>query len=432
MTHDITLKFGSQFDDAGWKKLDTAMHSSAGAVRNTSRIFAAMGEQMGALGGKAGAVAKQIGGMVGSILSGGWWGLAIAGISALVGVIVKWINSTKEAEEATKKAGEELDKLGEKAKRAALDVQDFSDSLEMAKMDKTGAALEQVNKEIDKYEELEQKIKAASFAETQRYERLGKYNIAINQAQAAVAAAQGKLETAQFNARVYGGDANAVAVQNAMKELELATIKLQAAESDKADAEREHAKVVRQREEAEQAAIEALAAENEARQAEYDRELEAAERKQSLEGMAERDTEEYKAKQAEIAKEMQALQKQSAKWEEAAARARGKSFDDYYKNERRANAQAERDAKKEENWQRVAQEEFARLQARGTAANAGSNRADERRMAYLQDYLNAQDAANNPFDAAIAELKLQAASLESTFRDEMAKIRMEIDKFTMQ
>ena len=97
MTHDITLKFGSTYDGAGFSKVQDAMQSTASAARNTSRIFTAVTNEMGALTGAAGQAARAVGGLIGNVLAGGVWGVVIAAVSALVGWMIKWATSAAEA-----------------------------------------------------------------------------------------------------------------------------------------------------------------------------------------------------------------------------------------------------------------------------------------------------------------------------------------------
>ena len=404
MMHDITLKFGSTYDGAGFAKVQDAMRSTAAAASRTSRIFTTVTNEMGALTGAAGQAARAVGGLVGAILSGGVWGLVAAGISAAVAALVKWVGAAEKAQEETKKLADEMGNLADKAGRAALKVQEMGDQMAQARLDDELKVQEALLKEYETYGDLERQIRQVETAEKNRYEKFAQYNLKIAAAQEDVRSAEARVASAKATAARTGSDVDFMAYENALKGLELATLKLEAAENDKADAERKHAAVVREREEAEAAALKALEAENAARQAQFDKENEAADTAKVLQDYSTEVEATFKDALKEIEKEMAGLKKESAKWEKEAEKARTQSFDDWYKNTRRSDADAERQARRQANYAAVAAREAEQLRARGVVADADSNRADSRRLAYLESYNGMQGEANNPFEQAIQRL----------------------------
>lgn len=110
---DLTLRIGTKYDGEGFKKLNQSLKESQGTVRKVTGATAGLIDQMGNLGGKFSGVTNQVTKFAYSFMSGGVWGLAIAGVSALIGKFVS--------------LREEQKKLDEQNRQAAISVQQALD-----------------------------------------------------------------------------------------------------------------------------------------------------------------------------------------------------------------------------------------------------------------------------------------------------------------
>ena len=96
----ILLTIRSAFRDEGMKKADAAVRNVSRSANKATASFQRVATAMGSLGGAAGRVGGQIAGIFSSFATGGVVGLAVAGITAAFGVLVK------KMEEAREKAAE--------------------------------------------------------------------------------------------------------------------------------------------------------------------------------------------------------------------------------------------------------------------------------------------------------------------------------------
>lgn len=96
----ILLTIRSAFRDEGMRKADAAVRDVSRSANRATASFQRVATAMGSLGGAAGKVGGQIAGIFSSFATGGVVGLAVAGITAAFGVLVK------KMEEAREKAAE--------------------------------------------------------------------------------------------------------------------------------------------------------------------------------------------------------------------------------------------------------------------------------------------------------------------------------------
>ena len=96
---DLTLRIGTKYDGEGFKKLNQSLKESQGTVRKVTSATAGLIDQMGNLGGKFSGVTSQVTKFAYSFMSGGVWGLAIAGVSALIGKFVSLREEQKKLDE---------------------------------------------------------------------------------------------------------------------------------------------------------------------------------------------------------------------------------------------------------------------------------------------------------------------------------------------
>ena len=110
---DLTLRIETKYDREGFKKLNQSLKESQGTVRRVTSAAAGLIDQMNGLGGKFSGVTNKVTQFAYSFMSGGVWGLAIAGVSALIGKFVS--------------LREEQKKLDEQNRQAAISVQQALD-----------------------------------------------------------------------------------------------------------------------------------------------------------------------------------------------------------------------------------------------------------------------------------------------------------------
>ena len=94
--NDLQLNVGTNYDGEGLKKLDTALKSSAKSINSVKDTVGKLDGELSKMGGNAGKVANAVSGLFSAFMQGGGVALAVAGISAAIGLVIKAFNDAKE------------------------------------------------------------------------------------------------------------------------------------------------------------------------------------------------------------------------------------------------------------------------------------------------------------------------------------------------
>lgn len=98
MKEDLTLNIGTKYKGDGFKKVDQSLKNTAKTVNTASRAIGAISSELGQMEGAVGKAAGAFSGLISTIATGGGpIGLAIAGITAAIALVVKAFNDAKEA-----------------------------------------------------------------------------------------------------------------------------------------------------------------------------------------------------------------------------------------------------------------------------------------------------------------------------------------------
>lgn len=121
--HDLTLNIGTHYDGEGMKKLDTALKTSAKSVNSASQALGAISNELGQLGGTAGKTANAISGLFSSFMQGGVIGVAIAGITSAIGLVVNMFNKAKEtAKDVAQSIADSFSKSSQQIKATVANI----------------------------------------------------------------------------------------------------------------------------------------------------------------------------------------------------------------------------------------------------------------------------------------------------------------------
>lgn len=104
MKEDLTLNIGTKYKGDGLRKAGQALKSTAKTVNDASRAIGAISSELGQMEGAVGKAAGAFSGLISTIATGGGpIALAIAGITAAIGFLVKTFKDAKEeAKEAAR------------------------------------------------------------------------------------------------------------------------------------------------------------------------------------------------------------------------------------------------------------------------------------------------------------------------------------------
>lgn len=106
MKEDLTLNIGTKYKGDGFKKVDQQLKATAKTVGTASRAIGAISSELGQMEGAVGKAAGAFSGLISTIATGGGpIGLAIAGITAAIALVVK---SFRDAKEAAKEAAQTM------------------------------------------------------------------------------------------------------------------------------------------------------------------------------------------------------------------------------------------------------------------------------------------------------------------------------------
>lgn len=181
----INISIGSSFNGEGFNKL---AKSAANVTQTAGKVMNSVGQIGSALGGLDGTLGKvtgAVGNMLGAFAMGGPMGIAIAGVTALVG----WIGKMKkESEEAKQK----LEQMAQAAEKARIDKA-FKDAQ---------TAVANANTALNDH------LKALNDAATAA-DRLAKAEKAVADAQERLGNAQGNFQLAQLQSQIQQNVSNA-------------------------------------------------------------------------------------------------------------------------------------------------------------------------------------------------------------------------------
>jgi len=107
MDKKITFTLSSLFKGEGFDKAGQAVKGMSKSVKDTTQAVGQLAGEMGGLTGTAGKVADGIGKMMGA-LTGGPLTMAIASITAIVGLLSKWKDSIEETRKKNRQMIEEM------------------------------------------------------------------------------------------------------------------------------------------------------------------------------------------------------------------------------------------------------------------------------------------------------------------------------------
>lgn len=444
MESRLKFEIGSVFNGEGFQKANAALDRTSKAVGKASGTIGALGGELGQLGGAVGKTAGAVGNLASSFAMGGPWGLAIAAVTTIVGLFIKWQQSIKETREKHAQLMRDMQQGYQRR------LQIYADKARKAEE----AALDAI---ISKGQDAINRIRALAGA----YEQLGR-------SEDAAAASADRVKAAAIDADYAGGDAvdqahaaqlkqevrNATAERAADREVYNAgeavkALQKQIAEQTQVIAaqKKRGLDATKAQDELTQMTIALSAAQNNLKAAEQNRAATIIEGETALEGLRRREAEaaeqliqaeerEAKARgdvirrlQAEQAKkdtaarvgeldqQIAALRLQARDWEEAAAKVRGKAFDPTngeaaLTNEDRkaARREAAREAANERKAERIRQN-----------ARHGWASTKENEWLWQYDTWKAQQDPNNNLAAKKAE------QLEQEKRQAQQKLQRTLD-----
>lgn len=109
MKQDLTLNIGTKYDGDGFKKVNSAINSTAARAKSASKAIGGIQTALGGLGGEAGKVAGQVGGIAQAFTQMGIAGGIIAAGTLAIEGLFKWLNKTNDAlSELAKGFGDKL------------------------------------------------------------------------------------------------------------------------------------------------------------------------------------------------------------------------------------------------------------------------------------------------------------------------------------
>jgi len=395
--NNIELNIGSKFDGEGFQKLNAALKKSSGNVRQVGGAVGNMLSSMDGLDGSAGKLVRTASGLISGFLSMGVWGVAIAGVTKLIGLLSELNQQTKDATLAAKGLSKEYMTV----EAAARGYQRRVESWKKAKADKDE--------------------KDAKAAEAAKKARDAEIKAIDERTQAEKEYDQYLMKTAALKEKIAGLSNEQIAVNSAQRQLDFANkwggnyaqteadLNLQLAQKALASAMEAERK---SREEA----AKKLADETSAKEKAVADQKAAAEREAKVAKMKEEQAKRVK----DIDDKVAALKERAAQLEENAARARGgKTFGEWQRGER----QREQDQKKadvrQKNVIKNAEKEIAQLESEQRRFGRGFSKARADRLSKLREFVADQDPKNNP---ALKE----AEALEKQKMDLIAKTQRDI------
>lgn len=101
MKEDLTINIGTKYKGDGFKKVDQQLKNTAKTVNTASRAIGSISSELGQMEGKVGKAASAFSGLISTIATGGGpIALAIAGVTAAIGFVIKSFKDAKEAARA--------------------------------------------------------------------------------------------------------------------------------------------------------------------------------------------------------------------------------------------------------------------------------------------------------------------------------------------
>lgn len=419
----INLRIGSTYDGGGFTAAQEGVKTLG---KSATRAAGFLGNLSSALGSasKESRSAQAAISILGGALTGGVWGLAAAAIAGVVKGIISLSSWFKQSAEDARLAARGISKEFTTLEHATKGYQKRVEGYRKQKAERDRAAAEEANaakaaqeaalkarKEEIKAEVELLKGERAITEEREKQNQIGKQGLEAIKARHKneTLAAQNNIANIKDSFRVTEGQAAGTAAWQKMKLAEEQLVTL--------------------RKQQEQEIKDYIAAEKKAAEAEAQKD-EAAKKKADLE-------EQIAAKQKQREQEAQRLDTQikslrlaAAKLEQNAARARGKSFNDWQADERAAQR-----AEKKEVRAQASREKNNAVQMRSLEERIFDRNGKIRKSANQQDIaqwqkrnewrLN-QNPANNPLAKAADNLERQKNELLKTLGQDIATIRQQL------
>ena len=135
---NIKINIGSSWNGSGMQKAMGAVDQLSKSASKAAGAMGRIGGAIGVLDGKVGQVAGAIGGLGSALATGGWVGVAVAGVTAIAGKISDWKDQQKKLNEELQKT--QLENLTKQVDGYQRSVDKLATSL-----DKTFNAQKKVN-----------------------------------------------------------------------------------------------------------------------------------------------------------------------------------------------------------------------------------------------------------------------------------------------
>ena len=434
MNENLELKIGSRFDSSGLESLNKGIRQAGSNVKRASGI---MNQALGTLGevdGAVGKLASKTSNFLGSFLAGGPAAAAIAAIGLFLTETISRFKALAAAQNEAREASRALrDQL--------LNGQERTHRLTMKRLE---AEREKERKAAEEAEKEAKRIKAAREAAIAAHERSQAQWNALLDKRGQLAIQQMKLgqtdgdpiQNAQNQAKVSQAEAE-LRVKTAQRNLAniidhrgKKSIEAMHAEQDLKAAEVALAQTIKNNEKAIADAIKTVNDENAARAAAAEaakmraaKEKKAAEAAEKIEKVRAQHEEAVKRIDERLAK----AREEAARLEENAQRARGKSFNEWDRGERKRARDEEREAKKQAGFlDRAAREQAAigqRIFDRHGRLRKGANKADIEKWKKLNEFQLNNDPKNNPAIKEAEQLEKERRELEAKTQRDVADIK---------
>lgn len=431
----INLDIGSRFDSSGLDAMNKGIKGASSTVRRASSALGSVVDKLGEVDGAMGKVIKTGGNLLGNVMSAGVWGA----VGAAVGVVVSKFADLHEQLKKNRDAAHELNESiasGEMDRRAAARVdrqlKRRAEKEKEAAEESAKARLEADRKAAAEHDRIVGMQKASMRDNAADADRAAQINIVEARLRGASADELGvmkaradveKARSALRYAEEFGED-----LAKAEDELTLAEIALEQAVKDQRDAVAKAAEAAAKKAQAEEdAARKVKDAADKAASKEASRRL--------AEERAAKAKEAGDKKLADIDSRLAAARADAAAREEAAARARGVSFNEWRRGEKARNREAERESKRQQGFIDRAKREQDQLQSRifdrDGNLRKSANKRDVERWKSLNEFGLMQDPANNGALDDVKRLEEERAKAVQDMKTAIDKIKNKLDEVTM-
>lgn len=428
----LNLHIGSTFSGKGFQQLETALAASGARASRASTAVNAVSSAVGGLGGNVGKLLGLGRILMGGLLSTGVWMAVGAAISFVVGKVTELWRAYKDLQEARKPMSlSERKRMNEgyerrlelykkqAAERAAAAAAEKRAAAEKAAADKKYGDEQQIKWQTYYQEQLDAEREIT--AERERRNLVAKEGIELARAEAEIRIKDAQRNTASKQAiyNVQSQHGTPEGAEKALLDLRLAQ------EKEKtviAEERQKIIKMIKAREDEERAVeLAASAAEEEAEQREKIRKIreKIANDQKAAHDKAKRIDEEINRKRLE-----------AAEWKTQANGAKGKDFNSWDREQKRAAREQERAARRDQKQWDAAKSEYDRIWARTHDRNGNvlksASKADLDRLARLDEWRKLRNPNNDPAKKA-EQLEKEKRDLLKKAADEAEKTRKALE-----